>query len=123
MSAFAEQLHAFTLKVEARNQAIFVNTVSAVKSSITDGSPLTGAPGQPVDTGALKNSWQMAFNSATQATISTNIKYAPVIEEGIGRYGPLTLRSQVGGFGSVKLTRAGFNHLVADETQKAVANG
>lgn len=121
MSAFTDSLRSFTLKCEARNQAIFVNTVSAVKSSITDGSPLTGSPGQPVRSGTLKNSWQASFDSATSATISTNIVYAEPIEEGVGPYGPLVLRSATGGFHSVRLTRAGFDHIVSDEAKKAGA--
>lgn len=117
--SFASDLDAFMAKTRAREQAVFVNTVAAVKGSIVDGSPITGAPGQPVDTGTLKASWQTEFESQRVATISTGIEYAPVIEDNIRG---ATLRSQVGGFHSVKMTVAGFERLVEAEVLKAGGN-
>lgn len=111
--SFADDIARFTLTVEATTKQHFVNIAAAVKDSITDGSPVTGAPGQPVNTGALKNSWQLAFDSPTSARISTKMAYAEAIEDGVGPHGPLTLRSAVGGFYSVRLTAAGFPKLVA----------
>ena len=75
------------------------------------------SPGQPVAKkfgGTLKNSWQLEFPELFLAATSTPIIYARGIEEQVDpRSGnQLTLRSEVGGFHSVKLTRAGFQKLV-----------
>jgi hypothetical protein len=118
--SFSDQVRSFALKVDGQARDVFVGTVAAAAASITDGSALTGAPGQPVDTGALKASWQTVFETPTSAVIGTNLVYAPLIEDGIsGKTGqPLTLRSQVGGFHSVALTVLNFDRIVADEAAK-----
>lgn len=106
------------------NQAldVFRGVVVAAHESIVNGSPITGAPGQPVDTGALRASWQVAFDTPTSATISTNLEYAPVIEEGISHTGrPLTLRSAVGGFHSKRLTEIGMDLIVLTEVERVRA--
>ena len=113
---FGLELTTFLLKVKAREQAVFVNTVAAIQDSIQHGSAVTGAPGQPVDTGNLLDSWHTVFESNTVATISTNVEYAPVIEDNTRG---ATLHSQVGGWHSVALTRAGFQRLVDVETVRA----
>lgn len=114
---FGDDVVRWTEKVEAKSREVFVNTVLAAHESIVQGSPVTGAPGQPVDTGLLKGSWQVDIEGEV-GTISTNVAYAPVIEDGIGPHGPLTLRSQVGGFHSVALTHAGFQRIVDDQVRK-----
>lgn len=113
---FDEELAAFSTLVDVRGAALFVNVCSAAKGSITDGSPLTGAPGQPVQTGALKASWQLEFESPTRALISTDKEYAEIIEDGIGPHGPITIRSAVGGTHSVAQTIAGIDRIIEDET-------
>lgn len=120
---FADEVRDWSLKVGARAREVFVGTATAVLGSIKEGSAITAAPGQPVDTRNLINSWQLWFPSATEAVIATDVVYAPPIEDGIGRYGPLTLRSKVGGFHSVKLTVAGFERLVEAEVAKVAPNG
>ncbi len=107
--SFAGDLLRFRLKVERRANAVFVNVAASTKASITDGSPITGAPGQPVDTSFLKNSWQLTFPAPNVAEILTGCAYARTIEDNLRG---ATLRSKVGGFHSVKLTRAGFPRLV-----------
>lgn len=118
--SFTSDLAAFTAKVEARQQAVFVNTAVAVKDSITVGSPVTGSPGQPVDTSNLLNSWQLSFPTQSTAEITTNVVYAPAIEEGVGPHGALTLRSAVGGFHSVAATRSNFDLLVGDVVRTTI---
>lgn len=114
--SFQRDLADFVRKTEAKRRAVFLNTVSATKDSIVNGSPLTAAPGQPVDTGNLRNSWDHAFEGGGDAaTIFTNVEYAPIIEDNVRG---ATLRSQVGGFHSVKLTVAGFEKIVDAETRK-----
>lgn len=133
---FDDALVRFSHKVRARSQAAFINTGALTLASIQSGSPLTGAPGQPVDSGFLLNSWQMFFPSATEIFIATNCAYAPVIEYNLrsaydpagrtgrfgvagGQIGPALPggstrrhKSTVGGNHSVALTRAGFQRLV-----------
>jgi hypothetical protein len=112
MTSFRDQMRAETaLRINAFGET-FVRAVQLTTESIVEGSPITGAPGQPVRTGNLKASWQTSFESPLSARISTNVEYALPIEEGVGRFGPLTLRSAVGGFGSVKLTVANFDRVV-----------
>ena len=113
--SFESDLAAFAAKTEAKRRAVFVNTVSAVQDSVVNGSAVTGAPGQPVDTGTLKDSWRLDFDGADSALISTKVEYAPVIEDNLRG---ASLRSQVGGFHSVKLTVAGFERLVDAEVAK-----
>ncbi|HEY4303007.1 MAG TPA: hypothetical protein VGM82_00965 [Gemmatimonadaceae bacterium] len=97
----------------ARQRALFVNTASRVYESIVNGSAVTGAPGQPVDTGFLRTSWILEFVDKDTARISTKCVYASVIED--------NLRGAVfknRGPHSVKLTKAGFAQLVAYERAK-----
>ena len=120
---FSGDLKAFAAKVERRNKDIFVGCVNDVRTSVTEGSAVTTAPGQPVDTGALRASWRQEYPETWVGTVASyNIAYAEAIEEGIGPHGKLTLRSEVGGFGSVKLTRAGWGNLVDDVVRKVVGN-
>lgn len=115
----ADDVEKFAAKVEARTMATFVNTAVLVQESVVDGSPVTGAPGQPVDTGALRASWQLTFPGATVAEVATAVEYAPAIEAGIGPHGPMTLRSAVGGFHSVALTRSSFDRVVEHALKQA----
>jgi hypothetical protein len=103
----------WTRKVDTRSTAFFAGVVDKTHESIQLGSVLTGSPGQPVRYGTLRNSWIKSFPSVTLAEIVTNVIYAPDIEDGMRNGKPLTLRSQVGGFHSVALTRAGFDRIVA----------
>lgn len=117
--SFRTQLGQFSAQLMERQRALFANVASAAKFSITDGSPLTGAPGQPVDTGALKASWQLDFPSPSRAEITTNLVYAPPNEDGITADGrPYNQRSPVGGRHSVRLTAANIQNIVNDEARK-----
>ena len=86
----------------------FVEATVQVRRSIVEGSDLTSAPGQPVDTGALKASFIDEFTGAESWRISTNLAYAPVIEEGVG----FIQRSPVGGSHSLKMTVSGWERIV-----------
>lgn len=88
---------------------VFLGVTSEVERSVVEGSELTGAPGQPVDTGTLRASWAGTFASPSRWSLSTNIEYAPVIEDNARG---ATLRSAVGGFHSVKKTVLGFPNIV-----------
>ena len=116
-------------KVESRKTMLFVNVYNGLRDSIMVGSPLTGAPGQPVDTATLKLSWLLG-NRFTASEIDlvnlvgilgTRLSYAPVIEEdnpafydprGENRELPHVRKSTVGGPHSVKLTHANWDKIV-----------
>lgn len=109
---FSRQLKQFGIKTTQKVQNAFVFATQEVRQSVVLGSEVTGAPGQPVDTGNLRASWQGDFLSKTEWELSTNVQYAVFIEDGGNDLGPFTLRSQVGGFHSVKLTRGNWDRIV-----------
>lgn len=115
---FSEDIDRFIAKIETGVPGLLAASAALAKTSIVEGSEITGAPGQPVDTGNLKNSWQLEFLSPTEAMISTNVDYARPIEDGVGPNGPMTLRSAVGGFHSVALTMNGFDRIVAEANRQ-----
>ena len=106
--SFESDLRAFAQKTERRAKDVFVESTVQVRRSIVEGSELTTAPGQPVDTGHLKASFIDNFTSPDTWQITTNTEYAPGIEDGVG----ITIRSPVGGSHSVKLTVAGWPRIV-----------
>jgi hypothetical protein len=81
--SLTSDLAAFRKKVEQRQKAIFATCVADVQRSIVEGSPVTGSPGQPRDTSNLAGSWQPTFEAPFVALVSTNVRYARAIEEGI----------------------------------------
>jgi hypothetical protein len=130
--SFESDLEKFVIHAEEMEQALWVNSLSAVHDSIQNGSPVTGSPGQPVGQygpgyhegevgGTLKASWQVVPEAERRARVATNEVYAPENEFGIRRKdgGPYVQRSSVGGRHSVALTMAGWDKIVADETRKA----
>jgi hypothetical protein len=102
----------------AKADAILATAVELGKQSIQFGSPITGAPGQPVATGALRNSWH-AEQVGDAYIISTPIEYAQVIEDGINpKTGlPLAFKSTVGGAHSLAITRTNWNRIVDAATK------
>lgn len=114
--SFTSDLARFSDKVGRVMQEVTVEHATEMHRSITKGSQVTGAPGQPVQTGLLLNSWVLSFPAPFMAETLTNVVYAPVIEDGIG----LTLQSGVGGFHSVALTRAANQRIADDAARKVV---
>jgi hypothetical protein len=113
MTTFSQSLQGFSVKITRMEREVFHGVTEEVQRSIVEGSELTGAPGQPVDTGALRASWTPQFVSDTEWRTTTHLKYAPGIEDGISSHGtPITFHSQVGGAHSVWQTRRGFSHIV-----------
>ena len=113
--SFKDDMEAFVKKVKARERALFINSTSHVETSIKVGSTVTGAPGQPVDTGNLLNSWHRTFESRDVARVSTNVEYAPIIEDNDRG---AVFKSAVGGAHSVKLTEAAWPKIVEHELRK-----
>jgi hypothetical protein len=128
---FADDLMRWNLKIQTQSRAVFNGTVGAAYESVVNGSPVTGAPGQPVGQygpgyhegdvgGELKSSWQKERLGPWLAQVITNNPYAKSNEDGIARPGggPYVQRSTVGGRHSVKLTALGIQKLVDDEVRK-----
>lgn len=114
MSEFGSQLRYWHAKAEKLEQSIFVNAASAMKDSIVLGSPVTGAPALPVETGNLRAGVQLEFDAPDSALIYTNVQYAEHVEDNVRGN-----RFRVGGPHGWKLTRAGFQRVVDSEAQKA----
>lgn len=126
--SFSGDIKKFTKIIKQRNNDVFVGVAEEVHRSIQTGSEITGAPGQPVGGhqpgrryvgGALRASWQLQIDPDS-ALISTNMIYAPQIEDGTREGRALTLWSPVGGFHSVKTTIAGFDKIVEHVLKKVV---
>jgi hypothetical protein len=117
--SYKEDIDRFTFNVSKRVAAVSANAAFKVHESITVGSALTGAPGQPVDTNTLLSSWAVVPQDLFTWLISTNVRYARNIEYGISRWGtPITIRSAVGGIGSVRLTRTAWPRIVDDAVRE-----
>jgi hypothetical protein len=121
--SFGDQVHVWTLKVDDANRDLIVDVAQLCHESIQVGSAITGAPGQPVEWGTLKASWQIQPEPEGSILVSTNLEYAESIEDGVqASYktkkgtivtpSPMTLRTKTGGFHSVKMTIAAFDRLV-----------
>lgn len=119
MSAEA-QVRKFILKVNTIIREVGEGARDEVFRSIVEGSPITGAPGQPVDTGYLRASWSITKLEPLLWEISTRTIYAPGIEDGSRAGRAMVLRSQEGGFHSVKVTRLGWQQIV-DKVSAEVA--
>lgn len=96
----------------------------AAFDSIVHGSSATGAPGQPVAPehgGKLRDSWVHERPSPVEHSISTDVDYAPDVEEGIGPRGQLHLQSNEGGFHSLELTALNADQLLDPAIEQAAA--
>jgi hypothetical protein len=113
---FARKLNGFAELSEDRFRLLFLRTAREAYRSIKFGSEVTGAPGQPVKTRKLLNSWRITGTAASGTiTMQTDLHYAPIIED---NFRGATLRSKVGGFHSVKITRLNFRYIVSSELRK-----
>lgn len=106
-------------------QLIYEGSVARALRGIKFGDSLTGAPGQPVESGELRNAWEAVVVSPTETVIRVNpeseaLAWAQQNEDGIARPGggPYVQRSEKGGRRSVALTAAGFPDIV-----RAIAEG
>lgn len=153
MSKFQTDINKFANKLLQRQQDMFFKTASEIARSVRLGSEITGAPGQPVQGsvilgegeaysghpedqqgGRLRDSWTPEFPERWVWWYYTNVEYAEAIEEGqqepyTTKSGkkvtprPMTLRSAVGGFHSVKMTVAAFDLIVAKVAEEVQSSG
>lgn len=105
-------------KIESGLIRFFDHLVANTFTSVVDGSPLTASPGQPVDEGVLRGSYEVRRPSLHQAEVSSDVPYARAIEE---NYDNKSFRS--GGPHSVKLTIAGMPNLAEDAMRKTHSEG
>jgi hypothetical protein len=102
-----------------------------VLRSVRDGSEITGAPGQPIETGRLKRSWHEVRESDFERQVITKIWYAPAIEDGQQRAytlksgkavtpRPIVFKSSSGGAHSVALTHASWDKIVEAARERVV---
>lgn len=117
---FSKQLDRQVQEVKRRERLLYKAVTNHAFRSIRFGSDVTGAPGQPVDTGALLRSWKLRRGAGRKAIMESDIYHAPIIED--NRRGA-RLRSKVGGFHSVRLTRMGWNRIVQFELRKIKGGG
>lgn len=113
-------MRGFDRKVQQQKRWLPRNVAAHVHRSIVTGSEVTAAPGQPVASGALRDSWKLRYRSDGTAESTTDSPYAGIIED---NERGATLRSSVGGFHSVKLTRAGFSAIVEHEGKALMEGG
>lgn len=106
--SFEGQLNDFARLVDRRIHDTFVGCATEVHRSVVEGSALTGAPGQPVDTGNLKGSWVPEFLSPTYWQTTTGVEYARHVEENVRG-----VKFKNHGPHSVALTRTGWPRIVA----------
>lgn len=117
--SFKQQLDRIVLKTKKKEKALFQAIDAHVGRSILVGSSVTGAPGQPVKTGALLASWKRKSSiKARRSEYISRLYYAGIIEDNARG---ATLRSEVGGFHSVRFTRLGWQAIVKHELAKIVA--
>ena len=117
MALTARQFHRslidFADMSKRREHALFVRVDIHIGRSIRYGSATTGAPGQPVRKGNLLKSYKRIGSvEAREIAHVSNSPYAHVIEH--NKRGAV-LRSPVGGFHSVKLTRLHWKLIVRQE--------
>ena len=122
---FRDDLSSFGVRMERKSKDVFVATTVEVRRSVVEGSEITNAPGQPIDTGALRASFIDDFEGSGRWRITTNQSYARHIEDNGGDVGDSSgdvIRggsapnpkgpSTVGGHHSVKKTRAAWQRIV-----------
>lgn len=120
---FERGMRTFIMVAAEHLQDVLIAGTLRVHESIRVGSPLTAAPGQPVDTSNLLGSWQYEFDDAgnpTKARVVTPVEYAEAVEEGVGPNGPRVYgaKNGIGGSHSVKLTALAWPKIVAHETRR-----
>lgn len=105
--AFGDDVMAWARDIEPVTQANVVGIGVEMHRSVVHGSELTGASGQPVDTGNLISSFILEFPTPLVAETTTNVSYAPDVEDNVRG-----VKFRVGGAHSVKDTIAGIDNII-----------
>ena len=126
MSKWFTQEEASNAKLKERLNDIHANVAFRLRDSVKFGTePLTAAPGQPVDTGNLRDSWILSHPEKLLSTLlatgktpdGEEVGYARYIEEGVG----MTFGAHGGGPHSVKMTVSAFKKLVKAAVSEEVS--
>lgn len=113
---FSVWLKDVVLDVHAREEACFLNIIDHVEMSVLVGSDVSGAPGQPIDTGELINSWsKYVAVQQRYARFQSSAAHAEIIETNARG---ARLRSKVGGFHSVAITQSAMNRIISYEASR-----
>lgn len=99
---FAQSLANFAAKTKENLQATREGVDDETFRSIVEGSEITGAPGQPVRTRKLHDSWSQDV-SETETVTSSDSPYAPAVEENLNNavyenHGPHSVKQTVVAF-------------------------
>lgn len=103
---FREDTQRAVRAIRAEQRAIVADASRAFYNSVRDGSPITGAPGQPRRTDELYDSWKYE-ETPTGAVISSASDHAMIVEDNIRG-----ARFHNGGPHSLKLSMFGFGRLL-----------
>lgn len=118
-SKFKRQLKRLPQLIKKREERLYMYMMDEIEMSIKYGSNVTGAPGQPVQTGNLLNSWKRKGSARRRDyRLVSNLVYAPIIED---NFRGAQLRSPVGGFHSVKITFLNLRYIAAEQIDRVVA--
>ncbi len=113
ITTFGNGLSQEVAQLKELTHDVFTTAVDIVEDSVVNGNPLLGSPGQPED--LRDGDWVKSYENDWVAVIQTSEKSARSVEDGISyKYGvPLTkLKSDKGGFHSVKATETNFEDVV-----------
>jgi hypothetical protein len=133
--SFGDDVRVFALKVQARHRDLITELGIEVQRSVVEGSEITGAPGQRVDTGELKASFIPERLSDYVWQTTTTADHAPANEDGIQQPyphhksgktvtpRPMRTLSAVGGSHSVALTRANWDRVVEVGVARVTLDG
>jgi hypothetical protein len=111
------------IRLKETDEKILKSVVEMSFDSIVNGSHETGSPGQPRDL-REPGEWNITYGKGF-ARIWTRDKSARSVEEGISKKfgGPITLKSDIGGFHSLKHTRKAIRKLLAKAAAQHAPKG
>ena len=116
MSTFTREIADFAQKAQHTADEVFAVLIPTIRSSIVDGSDVTGSQGIPKLSGDLATSWVDELDGRT-GRVLTFSPYAQVIENGIRGGTPITYEHG-GAPHAMKQTLAGFAALVEDVAER-----
>jgi hypothetical protein len=123
MKKLADFLRELPQRATVVVEEVFPEVAVVAHSELKFGGPITGAPGQPVDTGNLRNSVSLEFETPTLAHISIPVEYAEAVEDGVGPHGPVKYgKSGVGGSHSMALVILGIQPITDTVVARRKAN-
>lgn len=124
---FALELTRFVQKLGSMTAQLQQQVKEELRVSVVDGSSLTGSQGVPIDTNLLRESYTWKELGSAKSQLSSNRAYAGVIEfddkrmydpRGVwDKEGRTRTRLKTGQRGSVRITIAGWQNIVAHVAQ------